>query len=280
MDFNKISIETVPISQGLYLLVAVGGNMGNVGVSVGSDGVLLVDDQFAPMYPKILEALGKLSKQPVRFVVNSHFHGDTIGSNELMAKAGAVIIAHDNARKRLIAQRSLAVPDPRNPAVPDGALPTLTFSDTLSFHFNGEEIDVIHIGPGHTDADSVVYFRKANVLHAGDLFDTGRYPIIILEHGGSANGLIAAQERILKMVNKDTKILPGKGGPITNMKDVQEQHDMIVTVRDRVLNGIRAGKTLEQVLASKPTAEFDDSLKIGRGPGDFVTLIYQELSKK
>ena len=279
-DFSKVEIKTVSISDGLYVLTGVGGNVANIAVSAGSDGILIVDNEFAPLYGKVMDALGNISKQPLRFAINTHWHGDTIGCNELLKKAGVVIVASDNARKRLIAQRTNPVSDPRNPPLPDGYLPNVTFSDKMTFHFNGEDIELTHIGPGHTDADSIIYFRHANVMHTGDLFDTGRFPIIILDHGGSANGLIAAQEKIMKMVNADTKIVPGKGGPLASVKDIQEQHDMIVTVRDRVQSGIRAGKTLDQILASNLTAEWNEKLKIGRPPSDFVTLIYQELTGK
>ena len=279
-DFSKVEIKAVPVSAGLYTLTGVGGNIANVGVSVGKDGILIVDNEFAGLHGKLMDALGKLSQQPLRFAINTHWHGDTIGCNELLSKAGVVLVASDNARKRLIAQRTNPVADPRNPPLPDSYLPALTYSGNMTLHFNDEDIEITHISPGHTDADSVVYFRRANVLHTGDLFDTGRFPIIILDHGGSANGLIAAQERILRMVNSNTKILPGKGEPIATPRDIQEQHDMIVTVRDRIQKGIQAGKTLTEILASKPTAEWDERLKIGRGPGDFVTLIHQELTGK
>src|SRR5258707_5689074 len=276
-DASKVQIQTVPVTDGVYVLVGTGGN---IGVSIGSDGILLVDPQAAAVYGKVTEAVGKLSKQPIRFVLNSHMHADVMGGNDLMAKTGAVIVAHENVRKRLIAQRSNPVLDPRNPPVTDGALPTLTYTDRMTLHFNGDDIQILYLNPAHTDGDSVVYFRSANVLLTGDLFGTARYPFMTPEYGGSINGMIGAQEKILKLVNRDTQIIPGKGAPLTTQKEMQNLYDIAVTVRDRVLKGIRAGKTFEQISASKPTAEFDEKLTAGRGPDEFVKVLYQELSRK
>jgi cyclase len=276
-DYDKVEIQAKQISSGFYVLFGAGGN---IGVSVGKEGILLVDNQYTPLYGKIMQALRRISDQPIRFVVNTHWHGDHIGGNEQMAKNGAVIVAHENVRTRLINQRSNPNADWRNPPMPDGTLPVVTYKDAMALHFNGEDVDILHVPLAHTDGDSFVYFRKQNVLHTGDLFGTGRYPVFIPDNGGSSQGIITALEAIMKAANADTKIVPGHGiGPVT-VKEVQEQHDMLVTIRERILTGIRAGKTLAQIVASKPTAEFDEKNKLGRTPEEFVTLMHTDLTKQ
>jgi len=280
-DFSKIELETRRVSDGLYLLAGAGGNPGGIiTVSAGADGVLLVDSQFAPMHQKIRDAVAKISPQPIRFLINTHLHGDHTEGNELMAKAGVLIIAHDNVRKRLMSQRSSPAANSRTPTLAQEALPAVTYSDSITFHFNGEEIYIVHPDPAHTDGDSVIHFRRANVIHVGDLPSSLRYPTFETGNGGSVHGMIAAAERILKMAGPDTKILSSHEPPVATVKDLQEQRDMLIVVRDRVLSGIRAGKTLEQVLASKPTAEFDGRREVGRTPVQFVTELYDDLSRK
>ena len=277
-DYDKAVFKTVEVTDNFYVLVATTG--GNIGVSVGTDGMLLVDDQYTPLYRKVRDALAHIGSQPVRFVVSTHWHGDHLGGNELMAKSGALLVAHENVRKRLIAQRSNPNADWRNPPLPDTYLPVITYPDRMALHFNGDEVTIFHPGPAHTDGDSIVSFRQANVLHAGDVFVAARYPVIIPAQGGSVDGTIAALDRILKIANRDTKIIPGHGSVPATLKDVQDQHDRILSVRDKVFSQIKAGKTLEQVLASKPTAGFEGNRTAGSSPDDFVKLVYQDLSAK
>ncbi len=276
-DFDKVVIKPVKVTEGIYILFGAGGN---IGVSVGSDGILLVDTQYTPLYGKIMEALRKISSQPIRFVVNTHWHGDHIGGNELMAKAGTIVVAHDDVRRRLINQRTNPKADFRNPPMPDGTLPVITYSDRMTLHFNGDDIEIFHVGPAHTDGDTVVYFRKANVLHTGDLLGSGRFPVYVTDNGGTIHGMIAGLDRILTVVNADTKIIPGHGEGPTDLKTVKQQRDLLVAVRDRVLTGIQEGKSLQQIIASKPTAEFESPKMEGRTPDEFVTMVYQDLSRK
>jgi cyclase len=275
-DYDKVEIQAKQISSGFYVLFGAGGN---IGVSVGNDGILLVDNQYTPLYGKITAALKRISDRPIRFVVNTHWHGDHIGGNQQMAKNGTVIVAHDNVRTRLINQRSNPNADWRNPPMPDGTLPVVTYKDAMTLHFNDEEVDILHVDLAHTDGDSFVYFRKENILHTGDLFGTGRYPVFIPDNGGSTQGILTAMERIIKTANAATKIVPGHGIAPVTVKEVQEQHDMLAAIRDRILAGVRAGRTLEQIMASKPTAEFDDHNKAGRTAEEFVTLVYSDLTK-
>ena len=275
-DFDKVEIQTVPVTGGISMLVGAGGN---IGVSAGEDGVFLVDDQYAPLHPKILAAVTKISAKPLRFLLNTHWHGDHTGGNELMGKAGVLIVAHDNVRKRLSTEQFLAYFNARTPPSPQAALPVVTFNETVTFHYNGEEIYAFHVPPAHTDGDAVVQFRRANVIHTGDLYFSNSYPFIDVSSGGSVNGVIAAADRMLQLANPETKIIPGHG-PLSNARELQQYRDMLSTIRDRIISQVRAGRTVEQVIASKPTAEFDASRKGLIPTEDFVKILYQDLSRR
>ncbi len=272
IDFQTIQVQTVKIADGLYVLMG-GPAQGNIVVSAGSDGMLLVDSMYAPMHQKIMDALAKISSQPIRYVINTHLHGDHTAGNEAMAKLGAVIISHENMRTRMAAQR--------NNAPPAAALPTITYTDSMTLHFNGEEISIYHPAPAHTDGDSIIYFRHANVMHVGDVPSSLRYPNIGVDDGGSVDGMIAAARQVMKIADPDTKIIPGHLGPVVGLKEIQQQLDMFGVVRDRISSAIRAGKTLQEVVASKPTADFDASRMGGAiTPDRFVTLVYTDLSRR
>jgi len=266
IDFASIKIQTVKISDGLYVLMG-GPAQGNILVSTGPDGIFLVDSMYAPMHQKIMDALNAISRQPIRYLVNTHLHGDHTAGNEAMAKLGAVIISHENMRKRM------------PPASRD--LPVLTYTDSITLHFNGEEIYIYHPEPAHTDGDSIIYFRHANVMHVGDVPSSLRYPNIGVNEGGAVDGMIAAARQVMKVANPETKIIPGHLGPVVGFKEIEQQLEMFQAVRERVLTAIRAGKTVEQVVASKPTADFD-APRLGGAitPDRFVTLVYTDLAKR
>jgi len=271
IDFAAIELQTVKIADGLYVLMG-GAAQGNIAVSVGSDGMFLVDSMYGPMHQKIIDALAKIGRQPIRYLVNTHLHGDHTGGNEAMARLGAVIISHENMRKRMAA--------PQNNAPPAAALPVMTYNESLTLHVNGEEIYIYHPEPAHTDGDSIIYFRHANVMHVGDVPASLRYPNIGVNDGGSVDGMMAAARQVMKIANPDTKIIPGHLGPIVGFKEIQQQLEMFAAVRDRVSAAIRAGKTVEQVVASKPTADFDQGRMGGAiTPDRFVTLVYTDLSR-
>jgi len=272
IDFASIEIQTVKVADGLYVLMG-GAAQGNIAVSVGSDGILLIDSMYAPMHQKIMDALAKISRQPIRYLINTHLHGDHTAGNEVMAKLGAAVISQENMRKRMAEQQ--------NNAPPAAALPIVTYTDSMTLHFNGEEIYIYHPAPAHTDGDSIIYFRHANVMHVGDVPSSLRYPNIGVNEGGSVDGMIAAARQVMKIANADTKIIPGHLGPVVGFKEIQQQLEMFAAVRDRVASAIRAGKTVEQVVASKPTADFDQGRMGGAiTPDRFVSLVYTDLARR
>jgi len=270
-DFSKVEVKTVPVAGSVSMLQGSGGN---IAVLVGPEGVLVVDDEFAPLVPKILTAIGRLSSKPVRFVVNTHWHGDHTGGNAILGAEGAVIVAQDNVRKRMSTEQFNAFIKRRSPPSPAIALPIVTFAEGVRFYLDGEDIEVTHIGPGHTDGDSTVWFHKANVIHMGDNFFNGMYPAIDGDAGGSLDGMVTALEGVLGRIDDQTKVIPGHG-PLGTKADLKRFHDMLVTIGDRVRQAIHDGKTQDQVLAMKPSADLDAVW--GNGflkPDFFVTLVY------
>jgi glyoxylase-like metal-dependent hydrolase (beta-lactamase superfamily II) len=273
-DFSKVQIQTVDVAPGVHMLVGSGGN---IGVSSGEDGVLIIDDQYAPLTEKIRAAVSAISKAPIRFVVNTHWHGDHTGGNENLGGAGAIIVAHENVRRRMSAEHVSQFFKRTTPASPKGALPVMTFAADVSFHVNGDELHVFHVDPAHTDGDSIIHWKKANVFHMGDLFFSGGFPFIDLESGGSLGGVIAAAEKVLALANDGSKIIPGHG-PLSTKKDLAAYREMLKTVRDRVQSQVAAGKTLDEVKASRPTKEWDDALGKGFINGDqFTEFAYRSL---
>ena len=233
-DFSKVEIKTTPVAKNIYMLEGAGGN---IAVSIGPDGILIVDDQFAPLAEKILAALQKLNPGKLKFILNTHHHGDHTGGNAHLGRE-AHIIAHRNVRQRLGGDH------------PDGkaGLPIITFDDSLSVHFNGEEIKAIHVPPAHTDNDSIIYFTRANVIHFGDTFFSGRFPNIDLNGGGNVRGYIQNVADAIKKTPPDAKLIPGHG-PLSTLKELKEFHEMLVETSAIVQKAIDAGKSLEQVKA-------------------------------
>ena len=277
VDFDKVVIKTTKVTDGIYVLEGSGGN---ITVFTGPEGALLVDSQSSQLYDKIAEAVAKISNQPIRFLIDSHFHGDHTGGNEAMSKHGVVVFAHENVRKRLSEGRAASGATPAIAPSPKEALPLVTFKDGITIHLNGEEISVIHPGLATIDGDSFVYFRRANVISVGDLPGALRYVAADATAQGTIDRQIVAAKQILNTANPDTKIVPGHGAPVITTKDARDHYDMLVAVRDRVMASIREGKTLDQVVASKPTADFDERHKGGPAPDGFVKGVYADLSRQ
>jgi cyclase len=274
-DFSKVEIKTEKLAEGVWMLTGAGGN---IGVSAGADGVFLIDSQYAPLTDKIKAAVAGISKQPVRFVLNTHWHGDHVGGNENLGKTGVVIVAHDNVRKRMSSEQFIKAFNSKVPPSPTAALPLVTFVDSISFHLNGDDVDAFHVPPAHTDGDAIVHFRKANVLHMGDTFFNGMYPFVDVSTGGSIAGMIAACDRGLGMGDASTKVIPGHG-PSGSKADLKAFRDMLTASRDVVAPLVKAGKTLDDVKAAKPTAALDE--KWGKGfmkPEVWVSIVYADLS--
>lgn len=271
-DLSKVEIKTIALRDGTHMLTGAGGN---IVASAGSDGVFIIDDQFAPLAGKIRAAVGKLGDKPIRFVVNTHWHGDHTGGNEEMGKAGAVIVAHDNVRKRMSVGQLLR--GDMVPAAPGAALPAVTFAGDLTLHLNGDDVHVQHVEHAHTDGDALVKFEGANVLHMGDVFFNGLYPFIDAESGGSIDGLLAAVDRGLALSDDTTIVVPGHG-PASDRAELAAYGAMLRGYRDRIAALKAQGKTLVQVIALKPTAATDEALgKAFIPPAALVTAIYETL---
>ncbi|CAN5339624.1 MBL fold metallo-hydrolase [soil metagenome] len=271
-NFDTIQVRAMPVASHLYMLTGAGGN---IGLSVGKDGAFLIDDQFAPLTDKIRAAVAEIANEPIRFVLNTHWHGDHTGGNENLGEAGATIVAHDNVRRRMSVEQFIR--GDTVPASPEAALPVVTFDSEVTFHLNGDSVRAFHIAPAHTDGDAIVHFPVANVVHMGDTYFASGYPFVDLASGGSVDGVIAATERVLGMTNARTRIIPGHG-PLSDRAALQTYHDMLVAIRNRIRTARAAGQTLEQVKAARPTAEFDAKWGGGFIDADtFVETVYRSL---
>jgi cyclase len=274
-DFSKVEIKATKVAGNVYMLQGSGGN---IGVSVGDDGLLIVDDQFAPLADKIRAALKGLADKKLRFILNTHWHGDHTGGNVAFGPE-ATIIAHDNVRKRLATEQKSAVFNSTTPASPKEALPVITFNDSLSVHFNGEDIRAIHFPHGHTDGDSVIFFSSSNVVHLGDDFFAGRFPFVDLESGGTVEGLVKNIGELIGKIPADAKLIPGHG-PISTLDDLKSYHRMLQQTTEIVRGKIAAGKTLDQIKTEGLPAEWapwgTGFIKTDR----WVETIYKSLTAK
>lgn len=250
-QFDTVRISTRHLAGNVYMLTGQGGN---IGVSVGDDGVFVIDDEYAPLTEKILEAIGSITPEPVRFVFNTHWHGDHTGGNENLGKAGALIVAHENTRQRMSVEQVLeriGRPVTTTPASPDGALPVVTFTDDITFHINGDVVHAFHVENAHTDGDAIVYFERANVIHMGDTFFPYSFPFIDTASGGSIDGLIAALGRALAVIDGRTRVIPGHG-QLSSQHALRESRDTLKSMRDAVARMIEGGRSLEEILALWP----------------------------
>ena len=272
-DFSKVQIKATKVAGQVYVIEDATAEFsgGNVGVSVGADGIVLIDDKFAPLAPKLEAALRTVSDKPVRFVINTHYHGDHTDGNAVFGQKSTVI-AHENTRKRLITGAK------GEPPVPPAALPVITFEDKLSVHLNGEDIRAIHFPSGHTDTDVVIFFTKSNVVHMGDDFFNGIFPFIDLDGGGSVKGLIANVQKLLEQIPADAKIIPGHG-PIATTRELRAFLAMLQGTTAAIEAGIKAGKTADQLKKEKALAKFDAWAHGFLKADDFIDQLYKELSQ-
>lgn len=274
---ENVTINTTKLTDSIYKLEGSGGN---IAVSVGQDGVFIVDDQFAPLTEKIKEAISKISDKPIKFVINTHWHSDHTGGNENLGELGAIIISHDNVRKRLSSDQVIEFLNRTVPALSEKGLPIVTFSNNITIYQNGDEVRIVHVDNGHTDGDSIVYFTKNNVIHVGDDFSDKSYPFIDISSGGSIDGLISSLETISSTINDETKVISGHTG-ISNKSKVNDFMNMLKDIRDQVAQMKGEGKSLDQIIASNITARYDQIYheNTSRKPNDFVTFVYQSLSR-
>lgn len=275
-DFSKVEIKSEPVAGSVHMLTGAGGNLA---LSTGDDAAFLVDDQFAPLSARIKAAVASISRRPVRFVLNTHWHGDHTGGNEHFGRAGSVIVAHENVRRRMSSEQFTSFASQPIPASPKAALPVVTFTSDVTFHLNGDEIHAFHVPRAHTDGDTIVHFRRANVVHLGDVFFNRMYPFIDAGSGGSWAGTLAAVDKVLAMVGDDTRLIPGHG-PLATRADLVAYRQMLQTVGERLQALARDGKSLQDAIAARPTADYDEAW--GKGffkPEQFVGMLWPQFTR-
>ena len=273
-DFSKVEIKTTDLGHKTYMLEGQGGN---ITVAVAADGVIMVDGEFAPLHDKIKAAIAKLTTEPVRYLVNTHFHGDHTGGNAPFARDGAIVVAQKNVKKRLAEGSVNGLTGAKTPPVTGDALPAKTYTGSLTLKLKGRAAELRHIANAHTDGDTYVWFKDANVLATGDTVTIGRYPNIDFANGGNIKGMIAATDAELKLANDETKIVPGHGA-LANKAMVVQYRAMLIAARDRMEKLVKAGKTEDDVVAAKPFADYD--AKLGATPQqstNFVRVVYHSL---
>ena len=264
-------IIPIPVTEQIYMIVGEGGN---IGLIIGADGTFLIDDQFAPLTEKIVEAIKSVGGDYPKFLINTHYHGDHTGGNEKLGRKGTLIFSHDNVRERLKTGSFIEAFNMKRAGISKEGLPVVTFSEDISFHLNGDTIRAIHVPNAHTDGDSFIYFEEANVIHAGDFFFNGFYPFIDVTHGGSLKGMIKAVDRVLSLADDSTKIIAGHG-PIGDKGQLTGYRQMLETAYERLRKLKAAGKTAHEAVAAKPL----DDLEAAWGDGLFnsdrwIELIY------
>ncbi len=276
-DFSAVEVQTEQVAPGVYMLIGAGGN---IGVSVGEDGVFLIDDQYAPMTEKVVAAIARITSDPVRFVFNTHWHDDHTGGNESLGGRGALIVAHENVRVRMNVEQVLEFRGQSMsfPASPRGALPVVTFTEDVTFHLNGDELHAFHVENAHTDGDAIMHFRRSNVVHMGDTFFRGMFPYIDTATGGSIDGMIGAVDATLALIDSDTKVIPGHGALATHA-DLVGYGVALQSMRRSIAELILEGHPIDHILEFRPLQAQAEAWGQDRATEDaFVETIYQGIT--
>ncbi len=268
---DAVTIKPVQVAEQIYMLAGKGGN---IGLFIGEDGTFMIDDQFAPLTEKIIKAVQSVGGEQPRFLINTHYHGDHTGGNENFGDKGTLIFSHDNVRERLRTGYSLKAFNVQQEPLDPKGLPMVTFAQDISFHLNGDAVHAVHIPHAHTDGDSFIVFKKANVIHAGDVFFNGFYPFIDVDHGGSLKGMIEAVETILALADDATKIIPGHG-PLADKTQLESYGKMLATALQRLTKLKAEGKTVAEAVAAQPLADLEEIWGDGIFKGErWIVLIY------
>ena len=276
-DFSKVEIKTTDLGDNCYMLEGQGGN---ITVAVAKDEIIMVDGQFAPLHDKIKAAVAVISNLPIKYLINTHYHGDHTGGNESFAKDGATIVAQINVKNRLAAGTTNGLTGAKTPPAPQGALPSDTYTNFSKIRLRGRVADLKHIENAHTDGDTYVWFKTANLLSTGDTFTNGRYPNIDFANGGNIRGMIAASEIYLKLTNAKTRIVPGHG-PLADRAALVEYHKMLINARDRMAKLVKEGKSEADVMAAKPFADLDAKwAPTELASTNFIRVVYHSLADK
>jgi glyoxylase-like metal-dependent hydrolase (beta-lactamase superfamily II) len=276
-DFSKVEIKTTDLGDNVYMLEGQGGN---ITVAVAKDGIIMVDGEFAPLHDKIKAAISAVSNQPIKYLINTHFHGDHTGGNEPFARDGATVVSEINVKNRLAAGTTNGLTGAKVPPAPEAALPKKTYTGSFQIRLNGRVADLKHVANAHTDGDTYVWFKTANVLSTGDTFANGRYPNIDFANGGNIKGMIAATDAYMKLTNAKTRIVPGHG-PLGDKAALMEYRTMLVTARDRMAKLVKDGKSEDDAVAAKPFADFDAKWAPTELAGkNFVRVVWHSLADK
>jgi glyoxylase-like metal-dependent hydrolase (beta-lactamase superfamily II) len=276
-DFSKVEIKTSDLGDNVYMLEGQGGN---ITVAVAKDGIIMVDGEYAPLHDKIKAAISTVSNLPIKYLVNTHFHGDHTGGNEPFARDGATVVAEINVKNRLAAGTTNGLTGVKTPPVPEAALPSKTYTGAFHIRLRGRVADLKHIEHAHTDGDTYVWFKTANILSTGDTFTNGRYPNIDFANGGNIKGMIAATDAYLKLVNAKTRIVPGHG-PLADKAALTDYRTMLITARDRMAKLVKEGKNEDDVVAAKPFADLDAKwAPTELASKNFIRVVYHSLADK
>jgi glyoxylase-like metal-dependent hydrolase (beta-lactamase superfamily II) len=276
-NFDTVKVRSEKLSNNIYMLKGAGGN---IGVLTGNDGVLMIDDQFAPLGAKIKEAIASLDPGTIRFTINTHLHGDHSGSNEYFKQIGSTLVAHDLVRDRMMKEKVNKAPEPNTPPRPKDAWPVVTFANTLNIHLNDQDIELVHFDPAHTDGDIIVHFKQANIFHMGDLFVTYGYPYIDMTSGGNINGMISSLDKAMTMMDDNSIVIPGHGNA-SKKSDVKKFRDKLADIRDQVAAALKKGKKIEDINSLGITDKYDAEWGKGFIKGkDFVLIVAAGLNGK